>query len=113
MRVFLDWTSVALRFDKRWFFLFYLLAGVPYLILTGPFRAPDERNHFLRAYEISEGRLNAARVTDGITGDDLPSSLSRLSEVLGNHADHHIERSQLVAARNLSLIPTERAFIEF
>lgn len=103
----------ALHFDKRWFFLFYLLGGLPYLILTGPFRAPDERNHFLRAYEISEGRLNSARISAEVTGDDLPSSLSRLSEIMGNHADHHIQTAQIVAARSLSLIPQERAFIEF
>jgi uncharacterized membrane protein len=103
----------ALRFDKRWFFLFYLLAGLPYLILTGPFRAPDERNHFLRAYEISEGRLHSARVSGGVIGDDLPSSLARLSEVLGNHADHHIKTGQILAGRALALIPKERGFIEF
>lgn len=101
------------RFEPRWFFLFYILVGLPYLILTGPFRAPDERNHFLRAYEVSEGRLNGARIVGDVTGDELPASLSRLSEVLGNHAEHHIEPAQIEAARALELRPEERRFIEF
>jgi uncharacterized membrane protein len=103
----------AVRFEKRLFFLVYLVGGLPYLILTGPFRAPDERNHFLRAYEISEGRLYSARIFGEDMGDDLPASLSRLSEVLGNHSDHHIENAQITAARALQLLPEERGFIEF
>jgi uncharacterized membrane protein len=103
----------SVRFEKRWFFLIYFLTGLPYLILTGPFRAPDERNHFLRAYEISEGRFNRARVAGPVTGDDLPSSLTRLSDVLGNHSDNHIAKEQIEAARALRLMPQERAFIEF
>jgi uncharacterized membrane protein len=113
MRDFFQRAVQAVRFEKRWFFLVYLLTGSAYLILTGPFRAPDERNHFLRAYEISEGRLHSARVSGDITGDDLPASLSRLSEALGNHSVQQIETAQIRAARALRLIPNEREFIEF
>jgi uncharacterized membrane protein len=102
-----------IRFDKRWFFIFYLLLGLPYLILTGPFRAPDERNHFLRSYEISEGRLQPYRVSDEVVGDALPASLTRLSDALGSHSDHHIDRNQIKAARQLRLLPEERQFAEF
>ena len=101
------------RFNKRWFFLFYFLAGTPYLILTGPFRSPDERNHFLRSYEISEFRLYPFRVSGGYPGDNLPSSLSRLSEALGYHADHHIQPAQINQGRSLSLEPERREFAEF
>lgn len=102
-----------LRFERRWFFLLFVLTGLGYFILTGPFRAPDERNHFLRAYEISEGRFNRARVSGPDTGDDLPSSLTRLSEVLGMHSDHHITSEQIESARALQLVPQDRQFIEF
>jgi uncharacterized membrane protein len=101
------------RFDKRWFFLFYLLAGIPYLILTGPFRVPDERNHFLRSYEVSEFRLFPFRISGGYPGDNLPSSLSRLSEALGDHSDHHNQTAQINQARSLSLVPERREFVEF
>jgi uncharacterized membrane protein len=113
MTAFLHGVGHALRFDKRWFFPFYLLVGLPYLLLTGPFRAADERNHFLRAYEISEGRWNSAHVLGEFAGDELPLNLLRLSEVLGYHADHHIEMGQIAAARALFLNPKERVFIEF
>lgn len=101
-----------LRFDKRWFCLFYLLAGIPYVILTGPFRAPDERNHFLRSYEISEGRFHPF-ISGGFPGDNLPASLSRLSEALGDHSDHHIQATQISLARSLQLAPEPREFVEF
>jgi uncharacterized membrane protein len=101
------------RFNKRWFFLFYFLAGIPYLILTGPFRSPDERNHFLRSYEISEFRLYPFRISGGYPGDNLPSSLSRLSDALGDHSDHHIEPIQISRARSLALLPEQREFAEF
>jgi uncharacterized membrane protein len=103
----------AVRFNPRWFFALYLLAGLPYLILTGPFRAADERNHFLRSYEISEGRFFSARVLGNSTGDDLPASLSRLSEALGIHSVQRIEPAQLTVARGLQLNRQEREFIEF
>jgi uncharacterized membrane protein len=102
-----------LRFNQRWFFLLYLLAGIPYLVLTGPFRTPDERNHFLRGYQISEGRLHSFRVDGGFPGDNLPASLSRLSEALGNHSDHHIQPAQISLARSLSIVPEKREFVEF
>ena len=101
-----------LRFDKRWFFLFYLLVGIPYVILTGPFRAPDERNHFLRSYEISEGRFHPF-IANGYPGDNLPSSLSRLSEALGDHSDHHIQATQISVARSLPFASEPREFVEF
>jgi uncharacterized membrane protein len=109
----LQFARERMRFDKRWFFLFYLLAGIPYLILTGPFRVPDERNHFLRSYEISEFRLFAFRISGGYPGDNLPASLSRLSEALGSHDDNRIQPAQINLARSLRLLPEQREFAEF
>ncbi|MDP9003210.1 MAG: DUF2142 domain-containing protein [Verrucomicrobiota bacterium] len=103
-----DW----IRFDQRWFFLFYVLAGIPYLVLTGPFRSPDERNHFLRSYEISELRSHPFRPSGGFVGDNLPSSLSRLSEALDDHSENHIRPAQIALARSLRLDPQKREFAE-
>jgi len=107
----LDLLTTGLRFNKRWFFFIYLLVGLPYLILTGPFRAPDERNHFLRSYEISECRLKPFRVSEELVGDNLPASLSRLSEALGTHDNNLIDESRMNAARHLRLVPNEREFV--
>jgi len=101
------------RFDRRIFFLVYLLLGLPYLLLTGPFRAPDERNHFFRSYEISELRFHPFRFSEGVVGDNLPAGLSRLSEALGLHNEHRIEPSQMEAARKVQLQPQQREFAEF
>lgn len=101
------------HFDRRVFFAIYLVVGLPYLVLTGPFRAPDERNHFLRSYEISEFRFRPYRAAAGVVGDDLPASLSRLSEALGTHSEHRITLSQIEAARRLALLPEQREFVEF
>jgi uncharacterized membrane protein len=101
------------RFNKSWFFVFYFLIGIGYLALTGPFRVPDERNHFLRSYEVSEFRLFPFRIADGYPGDNLPSSLARLSEALGDHADHRIQPAQWAQARSLLLVPEQREFVEF
>lgn len=110
---FLELARDRIRFDKRWFFLFYFLLGIPYLLLTGPFRVPDERNHFLRSYEISEARLFAFRVGGSYAGDNLPSSLARLSAALGDHADNRLQPAQIDLARSLQLVPEQREFIEF
>jgi uncharacterized membrane protein len=101
------------HYDRRVFLCVYVLLGLPYLVLTGPFRAADERNHFFRSYEISELRFNPFRLADGTVGDNLPASLSRLSDALGIHNVQRIEASQILAARNLQLEPQQRDFVEF
>jgi len=108
----LNFVRDRIHFDQRWFFLFYVLAGIPYLFLTGPFRSPDERNHFLRSYEISELRFHPFRPSGGFVGDELPSSLSRLSEALGDHSVNYIEPGQITLARSLRLDPEKREFAE-
>lgn len=101
----------------RWFYGFfaaYALLACIYSLAIGPFRGPDERNHFLRSYQISEGRLASSyRISESLVGGDLPASLSRLSEVRGNHQELHIEPQQIATARSLSLDPARRQFAEF
>ncbi|HVF73182.1 MAG TPA: DUF2142 domain-containing protein [Chthoniobacterales bacterium] len=106
-------SSERFHFDRRIFFAVYVLVGLPYLVLTGPFRAPDERNHFFRSYEISELRFHPFRVSSGPVGDNLPAGLSRLSEALGDHSNHRLEASRLVEARNVTLQRERREFAEF
>ncbi|HSH37753.1 MAG TPA: hypothetical protein VK993_03120, partial [Chthoniobacterales bacterium] len=88
------------------FFLGYASLAFGYSLTIGPLRGPDERNHFLRSYQISEGRFATAyRAGDGWVGDDLPASLARLSAALEDHKVHRIEPSQWSAARALRLAP--------
>ena len=51
-----------------------LLAGLVLVFVNGPFQAPDEPAHFLRAYQISEGRFFSERVDDK-AGGQLPAAI--------------------------------------
>jgi hypothetical protein len=53
------------------------IGSLPLAILTPPFQAPDEVQHFYRAYQLSEFQLRA-EVQDGVAGGTLPSSLPQL-----------------------------------
>ena len=92
----------------------YALLAFAYSLAIGPLRGPDERNHFLRAYQISEGRLTTTyRGANGWVGDDLPASLAQLSATLEDHKEHRIIAEQLTAARAVTLEVDRREFIEF
>jgi len=58
-------------------FLLGLLGALPLVVLTPPFQVPDESQHFLRAYQLSELRMRAI-VQGGETKAMLPSSLIEL-----------------------------------
>jgi uncharacterized membrane protein len=82
---------------------------------TGPFRAPDEPNHFFRAYEISEGRFIAARPGGGFLGDWLPRSLDKTAKALGGYPavpPVWVERAALAKAWKVKL-KSARIFIHF
>ncbi len=59
-----------------------IVLALGYTFATGPFRAPDEPNHFFRAYEISEGHLVAVRPGGGFLGDKLPQSLEKVARIV-------------------------------
>ena len=44
--------------------------GIIFLLITPPFQVPDEFQHFLQAYNLSEGRFRA-RLIDGRGGQIL------------------------------------------
>ncbi len=51
--------------------------AIPLVFLNPPFQAPDEVQHFYRAYELSEFRIRA-EVRNGVAGGTLPASLPLL-----------------------------------
>ena len=53
------------------------IGSLPLVFLIPPFQAPDEVQHFYRAYELSEFRMRA-EVRNGVAGDTLPESLPLL-----------------------------------
>ena len=100
-------------FRQSWFFILYLALAAGYAIITPPLRGPDERNHFLRSYEISELRFFPHRLSDGFVGDELPAGLFQLSEALGAHNNPAVSSAELTAARAVTLQPDKRIPIEF
>ncbi|NHN84066.1 DUF2142 domain-containing protein [Acetobacter musti] len=66
---------------SRLYGLFMLVTGPLCILLTPPFQAPDEPNHYFRALQISHGRLTAVRRGDTEAGAYLPASVPRLSQI--------------------------------
>ena len=66
----------------RLFLLFSIAIGLMYVFVMPPGTAPDEYNHFRRAYEISEFKFISTRAeTDGEGGDYLPESINELFSI--------------------------------
>lgn len=57
------------------FLLLAITFGLALIALIPPFHAPDEWNHFFRAYQVSEGRIIAEKDPNGRVGGYLPRSL--------------------------------------
>jgi uncharacterized membrane protein len=83
---------------------------------AGPFRSPDEPNHFFRAYEISEGHLFAARSGVEFVGDHLPASLAEVAKTVSAFPDVppiRTSRAAISAALRMELNSGNRVFLHF
>lgn len=63
--------SASLDPIQRWLFALICLATLAFLVMTPPFQAPDENQHYMKALLLSEGRLLAEQ-RQGVIGADLP-----------------------------------------
>ncbi len=68
----------------RIFLIVAPIIGLIYLFIMPLSSAPDELNHFCRAYEISEGFIVSDRNDNGLGGHILPDSITKL-----NNPDHY------------------------
>jgi len=102
-------------------FLLGLVGAVAMVILTPPFQVPDEGQHFLHAYHLSELQVRSV-VRDGAVGAMLLSSLIELiEEFLGTRANHTPELRPITAqplrrtwlALDRPLDPDRREFLVF
>ncbi len=108
----------------RIFLAIALTFGFAFVAVTAPFHAPDEPAHFYRAFAISEGKLNAD-VRPGRTGADLPVSLGKLVDLFADSIalpppntespppPPPVDPVALTAARQITLEPEVRTFIDF
>ena len=89
------------------------------LLLSPPFSVPDERYHFWRAYELSEGKVLAHREHGGKgnVGDVLPMSLWKTMVMVHANVsdDHHMYPSlaKTWAAMHIPLEPEKHCFRVF
>lgn len=59
-----------------YYIIILAIIGGAFVFIVPPFQAPDEQTHIYRAYQLSEGRLIAQKLSYG-AGDVLPASLSQ------------------------------------
>ncbi len=73
-----------------------LIFGVLFMIAIPPFQVPDEGNHLLRSYQISQGELLSER-RDKSGGGEIPVSLSiTANKIAGNNVAFHPENKQKI-----------------
>ncbi|MEJ2697483.1 MAG: DUF2142 domain-containing protein [Candidatus Sulfobium sp.] len=70
------------------------LFGLLFLVLTPPFKVPDEPNHFLRAAEVSRGNLKG-RVGPSGTGDNVPENFISTIRVFDGFPFHEDKEQKI------------------
>lgn len=66
----------------EWVFLItFLFFGLLSILITPPYQGADERLHFVRAYEFSQGTLFTPRGDDGKVAANIPSDFVKLEEL--------------------------------
>ena len=118
------WTKIIKSFrlffaclKPHTFFLFFsLLFGSLMLLLNPPFMVPDEPNHFLRAYQISEGTFISVQENQRV-GGTLPQSIREVGKAYsaltwsGNECK--LKNMNLDLAWNMPLNQNQRQFCDF
>ena len=102
--------------SRYWFSLTFLLVGLGYVVLTPPFDAPDETNHFLKAWSVSEGHLLLAPSHDHRLGDTLPQSVGELCQYFrpnGHAPADPVGWQDIRTMLQLSLNQEDRVFTDF
>ena len=96
---------------KRLFWGFFIL-GIGFIIAMPPMQNADERAHFYRAYEISQGIF-----VHSVEGASLPISIIKLGDTLhGNlpfHPENKIEYKTILSQFAIDLEPEKNKMIHF
>lgn len=66
---------------QKYICVFFAILGLIYIFLTPPFQSPDEGNHFLRAFGISDGVILSEKRGE-LTGSMLPAAVVKESGIL-------------------------------
>ena len=93
----------------------YVMTAFAYSVVTGPFRAPDEFNHFFRSFAVAQGHWVAIPGEGESLGDLLPESLWDVVLLAGgdpNPTNNRIDRPGLLEAYRRPLRPERVSFRE-
>ena len=93
-----------------------IVFALAFTFATGPFRSPDEPNHFFRAYEVSEGHLFATRSGLELVGDNLPASLAEVARTVSafpGAPSIRTSRAEISRAFRMDLNSKDRVFLHF
>lgn len=108
------------RYPENVFICLGIIFGLLFLLVTPPFQAGDEPEHFFRAFQVSELGIVAQRVDEKPhpkVGGDLPQSLAEVAGRLTDHIPFHPERKQkpgeILSSFRIPLSPENRTFMEF
>lgn len=99
----------------RFFLLAGGIAGLLLLLLTPPFQAPDEVNHFYRAWQVSEGQWAPLKENERL-GGYVPESVRQFTQPflkLRFDPSTRTSRSAILAAGNIPLQPEQKVFVDF
>lgn len=100
----------------NWGWLVVLVIGLGYVFFTPPFQAPDETNHFLKAWSVSQGTFWISPTADHRLGDTMPTSLLTLCRLYRpDNQDDEINQ-QLTSIRQglrMPLNPQDQSFVDF
>ncbi len=91
------------------------LFGLLFALLVPPFQSPDEPNHFLRAWQVSEGTFFPEKV-DNRLGGVLPGSLTQVCDsflFLKNAPDARLHFRTLRNTLSIPLEAEKRRFADF
>ncbi len=96
-------------------FFLLLFFGLLLVIVTPPFRVPDEINHFYRAWQVSEGDFSSVNNNQRL-GGYVPKSMitfsSRFRPILMN-IYNKISPAELWATHSISLNQNDTTFVDF
>lgn len=99
----------------RFFQIVALVSGIFMLLITPPFQAPDEINHFYKAYQISEGKFFSEN-NDHRLGGFVPKSFVEITEPFSRLRFNIHEKADFLTLKNLLSIPLneqDRVFVDF
>jgi uncharacterized membrane protein len=101
---------------KHFFVVISVVFGSIYVVLIPPFQSPDEPNHFLRAWQISEGHFWPERTTDARLGAYFPPELQVFIDSFSYLKNDYSARISVQKIRNHPFFerePQGRVFQDF